>query len=139
MRAGATLSLLLALLFLPGAAGAHEGAARSLLAAEVRSLPRSLKQSAPSWVETAPLVMRREKKHAPLVGTALWLPMQEARTALATPPWAQPRAADQFRFVSRKEKSSFSSPAPLPRKLLWITFTHSRVRGPFEQVYPRLW
>lgn len=45
----------------------------------------------------------------------------------------------RFAFAFREQKPLASQATPLPRNLPWTMFTHSRVRGPFEQVYALIW
>jgi hypothetical protein len=61
--------------------------------------------------------------------------------ALLLPGLAGAQASDEPLLaadMSRVDRP-FSAATPLPRSLPTTTFTHGRVRGPFEQVYPRRW
>ena len=131
MRVGIALSLLLGLLSLPGSASA---------AADINPFDRALTVNAPARIEPVTLALPKEKRQAPLVGTALWLPMREARAALATPqPVLEPLTAGGFRFVQRRETSLVLRGLPLSFNLSWTPFPPSRVRSRFEPLYPRLW
>lgn len=131
MRVGITLCLLLGLLFLPGRAEA---------ATDTNPFDRAFSLDAPARIEPLTLVLPKEKKHAPLVGTALWLPMREIRTPVATPaPVLEPLTAGGFRFIQQRETFLVLRSRPLSFSLSWTPFPPSRVRGRFEPLSPRLW
>ena len=142
MRVGIRVFYLLGLLLLPPWAEAKENTAEFLLAADRHAFDLSLKFRSPAPIGPLTLVVPKEKKQAPLVGTALWLPMREVPTALATPPPVlEPLTAGGFRFVPRERTSVVlrASPLPLSLNLSWTPFPPSRVRHRFEPLYPRLW
>jgi hypothetical protein len=131
MRVSLSLCLLVGLLFLPVAARA---------AADTNPFDRALTVKGPAWIEPGTLVLPDVKKQEPLVGTALWLPMREVRTALATPPPVlEPLTADGFRFVKQRGTSVVLRGIPLSLNLSWTPFPPSRVRSRFEPLYPRFW
>lgn len=87
--------------------------------------------------ERVPLQARAEPRRSPLVGATLWLTLNQDH------PEPSPVLLPVF---SRERLDSVVEPRsrilqlkPLPRQMRRNWFPHGRVRGPFEQVFPRVW
>lgn len=129
-------------LLLPASGLAQEAPAEPLLVAHLRALdqPELLPNPVRSLTETE----RAGKDDLGFLDASLrWSP-EKAALNLASPTGkrlALTLDLDPQPFLSIRPQAG--APAwgatPLPRNLPWTSFTHSRARGPFEQVYPRIY
>lgn len=140
MRHRRMFGLLLGLVLLsPMATAAQEAPTAPLLVAHLHTLDLPLLRPA---TPPATIPPRAEEKNllAPLLIPSLWSRKKGAIAAVASLALAvQSAPAPQFSLTFQEENPRLSLVTPLPRNLPSTMFTHGRVRGPFEQVYPRRW
>lgn len=148
MRAQGMVGWLLGLgLILSPAVSAQEPPVEPVLVAHAATLDHTGLHSHSAALGAASL--KKEKENAAqLFVLSLWSREKAvARAANAAALPATPRASappapsperllHQLAFGAPKH-SPPSQTTPLPRNLPRTTFTHSRLRGPFEQIYPR--
>lgn len=139
MKTGRLVSVLLGLgLLIPAVGAAQETPKKALLLARLRLLDRGA-LATPSTREVTATKKAQENLPVQVPALGLWSLERSAAQLVFPPP--RNRTAPQTRstYILRAEARPPALVTPLPRNLPPTMFTHSRVRGPFEQVYPRRW
>lgn len=141
MKTGRLVSALLGLgLLIPAVGAAQETPKKALLLARLRLLDRGA-LAVPSEREVTAAKKDQENLPVQVPVPGLWS-LDKSAAQLAFPPQARKTGAapgTHSTYFLRAEARSPSLVTPLPRNLPPTMLTHSRVRGPFEQVYPRRW
>jgi hypothetical protein len=127
---------------------------RFLLAAFLLSLPTAAVADEPQAEQDMPA---RAAAAKPAESARLTTDGEELAKALRLMHWSAEKAAAEtvpveapsgaasdtqanlpFLFLS-KNKTQASIEPPVPQGSVWMNFSKSRARGPFEQVYPLIW
>lgn len=126
-------------LFLVTAAAAQEATTEPAL---VAYLPATTGPILSTPASPAAVQARKEGKPVlvPILRYTFLSALKDAAAGFRSQPDQAANAAEPvFSFTLRKEAPSLALVSPLPRNLSLTTFPQSRLRGPFEQVYPRPW
>lgn len=139
MDSGRLVRLFLGLaLFFPLATLAQEPAAAPLLLAHLRALDRS-SLAAPTAREANGATEENQRLASLSLAPLRWSREQGAAVVVGALTLPAPPAPASPLLLVRNEEPRLVPVTPLPRTLPSTMFRHSRVRGPFEQVYPRIW